>query len=157
ERNLENAGSWLSPFTGFGPSNFLVGQPEFQFDAYRGWFDQRFPSARFAQISEKMGPMVKYAIGAFVQSLGQNPGIEQYLQSLGTQCHVYVGPGLGDISVTYDQSLAFERALRKWNAFWGSAERCAAFAAHSGGDHDPAAPRDPGQYVVGSEDWINAK
>ena len=32
---------------------------------------------------------------SFVQSLGQNPGIEQELQSLGTQAHVYVGTGIG--------------------------------------------------------------
>ena len=25
ERNLEEAGTWLEPFRGFGPSNFLVG------------------------------------------------------------------------------------------------------------------------------------
>src|SRR6476646_3800459 len=100
ERNLERAGSWLSPFDGFGPSNFLVGQPEFEFEGYRPWFDARFPPARFAQVDEKMGPMVKYAIGAFIQALGQNAGLEACLQALGTRCHVYIGTGLGDISVT---------------------------------------------------------
>ena len=86
ERNLEDSGSWLTPFREYGPSNFLVGYPEFDFETYHDWFDERFPPAKFAQLDDKMGPMVKYAIGAFIQSLGQNPGIEQYLQSLGTRC-----------------------------------------------------------------------
>ena len=30
ERNLERAGSWLEPFDGFGPDNFLVGRPDFE-------------------------------------------------------------------------------------------------------------------------------
>ncbi|MGH8442313.1 MAG: beta-ketoacyl synthase N-terminal-like domain-containing protein, partial [Nevskiaceae bacterium] len=69
EKNLEGTGTWLSPFAGFGPSNFLVGEPEFAFEHYKPWFDARFPPARYAQVNDKMGPMVKYAIGAFIQSL----------------------------------------------------------------------------------------
>ena len=157
ERNLEQAGSWLSPFTEFGPSNFLVGQPEFDFETYRVWLDQRFLPAKYAQLNDKMGPMVKYAIGAFIQSLSQNSGIETYLQSLGTQCHIYIGTGLGDISVSHEQSLAFDRALRKWNSFWAAPERCAALVEHLDGDSDPAAPRDPEDFEAGSEDWINAR
>src|SRR5262245_31124950 len=113
ERNLERAESWLSPFEGYGPSNFLVGYPEFNFEQYHDWFDQRFPPAKFAQLQEKMGPMVQYAMGAFIQSLGQNPGIETFLQSLGTRCHVYVGTGLGELTIQHEQSLAYERGLRK--------------------------------------------
>lgn len=75
EQNLERADTWLSPFKGYGQSNFLVGYPEFDFDAYRSWFDERFPPAKFAQLKEKMGPVVQFAIGAFIQSLAQNPGI----------------------------------------------------------------------------------
>jgi hypothetical protein len=30
-RNLASSDSWLAPFNGFGPDNFLVGTPEFQF------------------------------------------------------------------------------------------------------------------------------
>lgn len=157
ERNLEQAGSWLSPFTGFGQSNFLVGQPEFDFDTYRAWFDQRFPPAKFAQLNEKMGPMVKYAMGAFIQSLSQNPGLEAYLQSLGTKCHVYLGTGLGDVGVSHEQSLLFDRALRKWNDFWAAPERCDALRQHRAGQPDPAAPRDPREFAAGTEDWIDAK
>ena len=157
ERNLEGADSWLTPFREYGPSNFLVGYPEFDFETYHEWFDQRFPPAKFSQLNDKMGPMAKYAIGAFIQSLGQNPGIEPYLQSLGTKCHVYVGTGIGDITVTYEESVALDRAMRRWNEFWASPERCAALRAHVDGSRDPAAPRDPEEFPVGSEDWIEAK
>src|SRR5690606_24113320 len=34
ERNLEASESWLSPFKGFGKSNFLVGAPDFRFADY---------------------------------------------------------------------------------------------------------------------------
>ncbi len=157
ERNLERSGSWLSPFSGYGPSNFLVGEPEFDFAAYHAWFDERFPPARYAQVNEKMGPMVKYALGAFIQSLSQNPGIETYLQSLGTQCHVYIGTGIGDISVSHQESLAFDRALRKWNNHWAAPERCSALRAHREGKRDAGAPPDPQDLPVGSEEWISAK
>lgn len=156
-RNLDDTGSWLSPFEGYGLSNFLVGQPEFDLDTYREWFDQRFPPARFAQLKEKMGPMVQYAIGAFIQSLSQNPGIEQYLQSLGTKAHVYVGTGLGEITVQHESSLAYDRAIHRWNEFWAAPERCAALRAHVDGSADPAAPRDPEEFPIGSEEWIDAK
>ncbi|HEX8172374.1 MAG TPA: beta-ketoacyl synthase N-terminal-like domain-containing protein [Thermoanaerobaculia bacterium] len=157
ERNLEQAGTWLSPFTGYGQSNFLVGYPEFDFETYRPWFDARFPPAKFAQLKEKMGPMVQYAIGAFIQSLGQNEGIEQYLQSLGTRCHVYVGTGLGDITITEAEALAYDRALRRWNEFWAKPERCSALRRHLDGAHDAEAPASPDHAPLGSEEWIDAK
>jgi len=157
ERNLAHAGSWLEPFRGFGPSNFLVGYPEFDFETYHGWFDARFPPAKYSQLKDKMGPMVQYAIGAFIQSLGQNEGLEAYLQSLGTQCHVYIGTGLGEITVTHEQSLAYDRAAHKWNEFWAAPERCAPLRAHASGARDADAPPDPAELTVGSEDWIDAK
>jgi 3-oxoacyl-[acyl-carrier-protein] synthase II len=157
ENNLESAGSWLTPFTGYGPSNFLVGIPEFDFETYHAWFDERFAPAKFAQLKEKMGPMVQYAIGSFIQSLAQNPGIESYLQALGTRCHVYLGTGLGEITVQHEQSLAFDRALHKWNEFWSEPERCLALARHRNGTPDEAAPVDPSTLTLGSEAWIDAK
>jgi 3-oxoacyl-[acyl-carrier-protein] synthase II len=157
EQNLEHADTWLSPFTGYGQSNFLVGYPEFDFETYHAWFDQRFPPAKFAQLKDKMGPMVQFAIGAFIQSLRQNPGIEQYLQSLGTQCHVYVGTGLGDVTITQEQALAYERALRRWNEFWAQPERCASLRHHHDGQRDADAPRDPAELSLGTEEWIEAK
>ncbi|HEY0143981.1 MAG TPA: beta-ketoacyl synthase N-terminal-like domain-containing protein [Thermoanaerobaculia bacterium] len=157
KQNLEQAGTWLAPFTGFGPSNFLVGYPEFDFETYHSWFDDRFPPAKFGQLKEKMGPMVQYAIGAFIQSLSQNPGIEDYLQSLGTQAHIYVGTGLGEITVTHEQVNAYERAQNRWNEFWAAPERCEPLRRHLAGETDPNAPADPSQMQIGSEEWIDTK
>ena len=82
EKNLASSESWLSPFNGFGPDNFLVGNPEFDFAEYKPWIDARFPATRFAQLEKKMGMPTKMAIGSFIQALGQNPGLEQELQGL---------------------------------------------------------------------------
>lgn len=155
--NLERADTWLTPFTGFGQSNFLVGNPDFDFETYHSWFDERFPPAKFSQLKEKMGPMVQYAMGAFIQALEQNHGIENYLQSLGTRCHVYVGTGLGDISVTQQETLAYVRSQRRWNEFWAAAERCEPLRRHLAGERDPDAPADPSTLHVGSEEWFDAK
>ncbi|MEM7353333.1 MAG: beta-ketoacyl synthase N-terminal-like domain-containing protein [Acidobacteriota bacterium] len=122
-RNLERGDSWLEPFNGFGPDNFLVGVPEFSFDDYQRWVVERFKPNRFSQLESKMGLPVKYAIGAFIQALGQNPGLEQELQTLGTAAHIYIGTGLGDIVTQYEQSLAFHRAQRRWERFWANPER----------------------------------
>ncbi len=157
ERNLTTAGTWLEPFREFGQSNFLVGYPEFDFDAYRPWFDERFPPAKFAQLKDKMGPMVQYAMGSFIQSLSQNPGIEAYLQSLGTKCHIYLGTGLGEMTIAYEESVRLDRALNRWNEFWAAPERCSALRDHLEGERDARAPADPATVDVGSEAWIEAK
>src|SRR5690606_17829164 len=83
--NLETVESWLEPFDGFGPNNFLVGQPSFDLEDYRGWLEARFPPSRFKQLTSKLDAFALYAIGAFVQSLDQNPGIESVLQELGPE------------------------------------------------------------------------
>lgn len=155
--NLEQAGSWLSPFTGYGQSNFLVGYPDFDFETYHAWFDERFPPAKFAQLKEKMGPNVQYAIGAFIQALGQNPGIEQFLQELGLQTHIYVGTGIGDITITQREALVYERVLRRWNEFWAAPVRCAPLRAHLEGETDAGAPKPPDEHTIGTEEWIEAK
>src|SRR5690606_5494515 len=95
EQNLDRAESWLTPFRGFGPDNFLVGNPKFDFAAYQPWIEQRFPPSRFRQLTDKMDPTTLYAVGSFIQALSQNPGIEEALSSLGSQAHVYVGNALG--------------------------------------------------------------
>lgn len=157
EKNLEKSDSWLSPFLEFGPSNFLVGYPDFSFEDYHDWFDARFPPSRFSQLDEKMGAMAKYAMGAFIQSLRQNPGIEEHLQSLGLRCHVYVGTGLGDLPVIHEASVAYQRAQYRWNEFWSAPERCEPLRRHLEGERDPNAPSDPALATVGTEEWINAK
>ena len=128
--NLDAADSWLTPFHGFGASNFLAGAPAFRFADYREWIAERFPPRRFAQLEEKMDSPSLYAIGAFIQALGQNPGLEATLQELKQEAHVYVGTGLGNIGKLYDASIALHKAQRRWDRFWAEPERNSALRAH---------------------------
>ena len=121
--NLELGESWLTAFDGFGPSTFLAGNPEFDFNDYRSWVEERFPPSKFPQLKQKMGCTTLYSLGAFIQALGQNPGIEQTLQELGPQTHVLVGTGVGDLPTQYEISLELRDAQRRWNRFWASPER----------------------------------
>jgi 3-oxoacyl-[acyl-carrier-protein] synthase II len=77
EQNLDRATSWLEPFDGFGPSHFLVGRPDLDFTVCKPWIDARFEPRKYSQLNDKMGNTVKYALGAFIQALGQNPEIEE--------------------------------------------------------------------------------
>jgi 3-oxoacyl-(acyl-carrier-protein) synthase len=117
-RNLESAQSWLAPFNGFGPDTFLVGRPELDFTVYREWFDRRFPPRRYAQILDKLGLPTQYALAAFIQALAQNPGLEEWLQQLGTRAHVYLGTGLGDLETMAAAVRALDAAQQRWDAFW---------------------------------------
>jgi 3-oxoacyl-[acyl-carrier-protein] synthase II len=126
--NLANSESWLEPFNGFGPDCFLVGRPDFHFADYRAWIDARFPPGRYPQLVEKMDLPTKFAIGAFIQALGQNPGIEAELARLGSEAHVYVGTGLGALETVGSVSVHLYRAQRKWNRFWSQPERNSALA-----------------------------
>ncbi|MEO8275887.1 MAG: beta-ketoacyl synthase N-terminal-like domain-containing protein [Thermoanaerobaculia bacterium] len=153
ERNLQSTDSWLTPYDGFGPSNFLVGQPDFDFTDYKPWIDARFPPSRFSQITDKMDLPTLYAIGAFVQALGQNPGIEQVLRELGTQAHVYVGTGLGALGTVEAVSLQLHRAQRKWDRFWASADRNEPLRRfRDNGELPPGDPPPIDPATVGDED-----
>jgi 3-oxoacyl-[acyl-carrier-protein] synthase II len=122
--NLRSSRTWMEPFEGFGPNNFLVGTPRFEFGDYRPWIEERFKPARFAQLSKHSGDPVRYAVGAFIQALSQNPGLEKTLQDLGQQAHIYLGTGVGDLPTMYDVSVGYYKAQRRWNRFWGAPERC---------------------------------
>lgn len=159
ERNLDGAESWLTPFNGFGPDNFLVGNPKFDFAAYQPWIEERFPPSRFRQLTDKMDPTSLYGIGAFIQSLGQNPGLERALMELGPQAHVYVGNALGAYPTVCRTAIEFHRAQRRWNRFWAAPERNAAlreYVAH-GGDvpvRDPATFEDPDEREAAEDAWF---
>jgi 3-oxoacyl-[acyl-carrier-protein] synthase II len=139
--NLERAGSWLTPFGGFGPDNFLVGRPDFHFADYREWIATRFPPNRFRQLEEKMDLPTLYAIGAFIQALGQNPGLEEELTRLGTRAHVYVGTGIGSVASIAEGARALDRAQRRWDRFW--AEKNPDLAAHLAASPEERAARRP--------------
>jgi 3-oxoacyl-[acyl-carrier-protein] synthase II len=154
ERNLSLGDSWLAPFSGFGPSNFLVGTPDFDFSRYKPWIDARFEPRKFAQLEEKMGDNVKYALGAFIQALGQNPALEALLRDEGRQTHVYVGTGLGDLPVTYQAALDHHHAQRRWDRFWCQERFHPELAAYRGAPvgqrerlrHQLGAPEDPADH-----------
>ncbi len=145
-KNLASSETWLAPFDGFGPNNFLVGEPEFDFDSYRGWIDRRFAPRHFQTLKEKMDLPTLYALGSFIQSLGQNPGLGEEIQSLGTKAHVYVGTGLGAIDTTYQASIQLYEAQQRWDRFWADPERNRAlreYVANGSGPEGDAVPRDP--------------
>lgn len=148
-RNLESSESWLQPFNGYGPDNFLVGMPEFDFEVYRDWIDERFPANRFSQLASKMDPTTLYAVGAFIQAVRAREGLESLLQELGTEAHVYIGTGLGALPTQYDAVLELAEAQREWNRFWSQPERNAALRAFRAGegagpdDLSEAPPEDP--------------
>jgi 3-oxoacyl-(acyl-carrier-protein) synthase len=153
--NLASNGSWLGPFNGFGPDNFLVGVPDFRFADYRDWIASRFPPARFHQLEEKMDLPVLYAIGSFIQALGQNPGLEEELRALGTAAHIYMGTGIGCIQTISHNTRALDRAQRRWDRFW--AERNPAFRergeASEGAPPDPATVADPEDRYEAEAAW----
>lgn len=125
-KNLASSETWLSPFNGFGPDNFLVGMPQFDFEDYKEWIDRRFAPRHFQTLREKMGVPTLYAIGAFIQALGQNPGLEGEIKALGSRAHVYVGTGLGAVDTAYQSSIQLYEAQQRWDSFWAKPERNAA-------------------------------
>jgi len=138
-KNLEAAASWLSPFNGFGRDSFLVGQPKFDFRDYQPWLEARFPPSRFNQLVDKMDPTTLFAVGAFIQALSQNPGIERELQTLGSAAHVYAATALGALPTIYRSSITYYRAQRRWNRFWADPVRNAALREYQAG-HAPRPP-----------------
>jgi len=165
EKNLEENIEWLEPFEGFGPNNFMVGQPDFDFRHYRNWIDARFEPRKFSQLNEKMGNPVKYAIGAFIQALGQNEGLEGLLRELGIKSHVYVSTGLGDFPTQYEVSRQYARAQIRWNKFWCQdahhKELKIYRAASSKNKRDICAnlgtPPDPGNLSIDDVDFADAQ
>lgn len=119
-KNLSSSESWLSAFEGFGPNNFLVGVPEFRFSDYQKWIEERFAPRHFQKLKEKMDWPAQYAIGSFIQALGQNPGMETELQKLAQQAHVYVGTGVGSLDTIYRASIRLHEAQQCWDAFWAN-------------------------------------
>jgi 3-oxoacyl-[acyl-carrier-protein] synthase II len=138
-KNLESAESWLSPFNGFGRDSFLVGQPKFDFRDYQPWIESRFPPSRFNQLKDKMDPTTLFVVGAFIQALTQNPGIEQELQALEGRAHVYASTAIGAFPTFHKASLQYYRAQRRWNRFWADPSRNAALREYQVG----SAPRPP--------------
>jgi len=163
--NLKKASSWLEPFSGFGPCNFLVGRPEFDFHDYKTWIDERFEPRKYSQLDTKMGNSVKYAIGAFIQALSQNSGMEAALKELGKQAHIYFGTGLGDFPIQYENVIHYYKAQKRWNRFWCQPERHSVLADYYGRDENGKAevravmnaPQDPDALDLPEHEYEDAK
>jgi 3-oxoacyl-[acyl-carrier-protein] synthase II len=152
-KHLEVAQSWLSPFEDYGPSNFQVGIPKFKFQEYKPWFDARFPSSKFLQIAEKMDTPSLYAIGAFIQSLEQNRGIETELDALGDKAHVYISTGYGNVDSQFRASVAVYEGQRQWDEFWSQPRVNSARRMHNVDNSCHKDANDlPGQDLSGSPD-----
>lgn len=158
---LDEGGSWLSRFDGFGPDSFLVGRPKFDFADYEGWLAERFPRAKAKQLRDKMDPTTLFAVGSFIQALGQNPGLEKALQELGPQAHVYVGNALGAYPTIYETSVNLHRSQRRWNRFWSHPERNEALRLHLAGEKlrtdAPPAPdtvADVDEREIAEDEWF---
>ena len=149
--NLAGSASWLAPFEGFGPNNFLAGTPDFQFARYQPWIDGRFAPRQYQMLLEKMDLPTQFALGAFIQALGQNPGLEQELQSLGSAAHVYIGTGIGNIDTVYRASIELYRAQRRWDRFWSEPERNSALRASG---ELPPAGADPDAEAAWRSLWM---
>jgi 3-oxoacyl-(acyl-carrier-protein) synthase len=157
-RNLADSSTWLAPFNGFGPDNFLVGWPEFEFERYRSWIEARFPPSRFHQLETKMGTPTQYTIGCFIQALGQNPGLEEELHRLDTATQVYIGTGVGDIPTIADSTLSLYHAQRKWDRFWSDPCRNAAFREwDQAGRPADGVPPDPSQVSLDDRDQAESR
>lgn len=158
-KNLASSESWLAPFDGFGPSNFLAGTPEFDFNDYREWIDARFAPRHFQNLKEKMDLPALYAVGAFIQSLGQNPPIERMLAELGSQAQVYLGTGLGAIDTSYKASVELYKAQRRWDAFWAAPENNSALSEWLATQNQPleGLPLDPARAPAQERDEASAR
>ena len=129
-RNLESPESWLSPFNGFGPTTSSSARPSFASPTTEPWLDARFPPSRFPQLAEKMDMPTQYAIGAFIQSLGQNPGIEAGAPAPRRRRRTSTSAPASATSPPSDGStVAVDRAQRRWDRFWAEPERNAALRA----------------------------
>jgi len=162
EQVLAAGQSHLGPFDGFGRGPFLVGQPKFDFSDYEPWLAARFPPSRARQLREKMDETSLFAIGAFIQALGQNAPLEGLLRELEQQAHVYVGNALGALPTIYRTSVELYRAQRRWNRFWADPARNASLSAHVAGTvvsadapEDPSRVSDPDQRELAEDAWFS--
>jgi len=151
EQMLAATDTHLKRFDGFGRGPFLVGQPKFDFADYEPWLASRFPPSRARQLREKMDDTSLFAIGAFIQALGQNAGLEALLHELRQEAHVYVGNALGALPTIYRTSVELYRAQRRWDRFWSDPSRNASLRAHLAGEPCGDAPPSPTTHVDADE------
>lgn len=149
-----------SPAGELGNGLFAVGDPDFDFDDYRDWVIARYGEPRFNQLKSKMGDNALFAIGACIQALESNPGLEAVVHEADLGTHVYIGSGVGDLPQSYAARASLDRATREWNRFWADRSRCAALRAFQDEGRlppGPPPPVDPTTLEIDSEERYLAR
>jgi 3-oxoacyl-(acyl-carrier-protein) synthase len=144
----------LAPELGLGRRLFMVGNPKFDFQRYRGWIEERHGAPRFSQLEKKMGDNALFAIGAAIQAIESNPGLEKAVREADQGTHIYIGSGVGDVSKTATADAEFRRASRAWNRYWSAPERCEPMRRYLESGEVPAEPPPPppSSFAVDSEE-----
>jgi hypothetical protein len=158
---VERATTALAPARGeLGDGLFAVGEPDFDIEAYRDFIVARHGEPRFNQLKSKMGDNALFALGACIQALESNPGLEAAVREADLGTHVYIGSGVGDLPQSYAARAALDQATRVWNRFWADRTRCAALRAFLDERHlppGPPPPVDPATLPVDSEERFAAR
>ncbi|MCL2779137.1 MAG: beta-ketoacyl synthase [Polyangiaceae bacterium] len=115
-----------------GSGLFAVGEPDFAFKDYAAWIKDRHGEPYAVRLDKKMGDNVKFAVGATIQAVRAQPGMEAAIKELDEGCHVYIGSGVGDLKVSYKAGRLLDRATRVWNQFWAMPEHCTALRHYLG-------------------------
>lgn len=136
---------------------FLVGNPKFDFTAYRDWISQRHAPNKFSQLSDKGHSHVRMAIGTSIDALESNPGLEDSLKKLDPRVFVCYGSGFGDLEAYFKGHDEYTAATRTWHKFWAHPERNSALAAHlSGKTNESDVPHSPTTFEIDSPERAQA-
>lgn len=139
---------------------FAVGEPAFSFADYARWIGERHGDAYAARLQKKMGDNVQFAVGATIQAIETQPGLEAAIKELDDACHIYVGSGVGDLPQSYLAERSLEKGTRAWNHFWAQPERCSArrhYEVEGQLEDGETPPVDPKTLPVDSDERFEAR
>jgi 3-oxoacyl-[acyl-carrier-protein] synthase II len=142
-----------------GGGLFASGDPEFSIADYEGWIAARHGDAYVARMRSKMGDNVLFAVGATIQALNCDPGLEALVREADGACQVFIGSGVSDLPESYRAAASLDRATRVWNHFWAQPAHSAArrrFEQEKATPSGPAPPVDPGTLPIDSEERRDA-
>jgi 3-oxoacyl-[acyl-carrier-protein] synthase II len=118
----------------------LVGRPQFDFENYRDWIVSRANEKRFTQLQKAGGNNVLFTVGAFIDALRQNPGLEDFVRERRERVCTLIGTGLADLDSIIHAHRQLEDAQFEWDRFWGRelADQARALGTLPSGITDPA-------------------
>ena len=139
---------------------FLVGNPKFDFSVYQDWISERHAPSRYAQLNEKGGANVQFAVGTTIDALGSNPGLERALKCIDPRVFVCYGSGFGDLQSYFQANNEFNQAAQIWDRYWADPARNAQCQTHMERVvHDNDSPADPRRFEPDSPEraaaWAN--